>query len=58
MRYYRIMGFSVLREVGGGLQGLGDELAWGGMGTLMEIQVEDFIRRHGPFILRVDGGRA
>ena len=48
VRYYRRLGFKPLREVGDGIMSIGDRVAWGGDGMLMEMGVEDYLRRHGP----------
>jgi len=42
VRYYRRLGFSTLREVGDGFGSFGDQIVWGGIGTLMEVDVERF----------------
>mmetsp|Transcript_36721 Transcript_36721/g.118000 ORF Transcript_36721/g.118000 Transcript_36721/m.118000 type:complete len:248 (+) Transcript_36721:42-785(+) len=45
VRYYRRLGFSTLREVGDGFGSFGDQILWGGVGTLMSIDVDTFRRR-------------
>jgi len=60
VRYYRRLGFAALREVGDGAGSFGDQLAWGGVGTLMETDVSAFRRRWGASVRRLgraaDGG--
>ena len=48
-RYYRRLGFATLREVGdeGGMRDFADQVVWGGVGTLMEVDVRDFVARWG-----------
>ena len=53
VRYYRSLGFAPLREVGDGMRSVGDRLAWGGVGTLMECSVRDFLERNGPKLLEL-----
>ena len=48
VRYYRSLGFRKVRDVGDGLGDLADLVGWGGTGTLMEVNLEDFMRRNEP----------
>lgn len=48
VRYYRLLGFKPVREVGDGLGSIGDLMAWGGNGLLMEVSVEAFLERNAP----------
>ena len=46
VRFYRRLGFVPLREVGSDLRSLADRVAWGGDGTIMEIDVDGIRRRY------------
>jgi hypothetical protein len=48
VRYYKIAGFRVVKELGDSIEDFQDRLVWGGVGTLMETNVEDFLRRWTP----------
>ncbi|CAM9350618.1 unnamed protein product [Choristocarpus tenellus] len=50
VRYYRMAGFREVREVGDDLESFKDRLVWGGVGTLMEANVEKFMGRWTPVI--------
>lgn len=50
VRYYRRLGFSVLREVGDDFGSFGDQIVWGGVGTLMEGYVDTFRAKWGTAI--------
>lgn len=52
MRYYRIAGFRPVREVGEDLRSLQDRLLWGAEGTLMAADVEEFMRRWAPMMMK------
>jgi hypothetical protein len=43
-------GFKVVKEVTNEIGCLGDLLVWGGVGTRMDMQVDEFLRRWGPMI--------
>jgi hypothetical protein len=45
VRYYRRLGFSTLREVGDGFGSFGDQLVWGGVGMLMDVDLDQFRTR-------------
>ena len=47
VRYYRRLGFEVLREVGGDLRSVADRVVWGGDGTIMELDFDTYLRRLG-----------
>jgi len=47
VRYYRKLGFVPLREVRSRLSDAVDMVTWGGEGTLMELQIEDFLLKWG-----------
>jgi hypothetical protein len=45
-KYYRRMGFKVVREVGAnGISDLPHQLVWGGVGTRMDADTVSFLRR-------------
>ena len=50
VRYYEVLGFRVVKEVGGRAETIGDQLVWGGEGTLMEVDGAAFVRRWTPFL--------
>eukprot|EP00953_Heterococcus_sp_UTEX-ZZ885_P024090 13202-Heterococcus_DN1.PRE.1 len=51
VRYYKIAGFTALREVGDELSSVNDRLVWGGAGTLMEADIATFLQRWGTVVL-------
>lgn len=46
VRYYRRLGFTRIRDVGDDWRGAADRMVWGGVGTMMEGNVDDFLSRH------------
>mmetsp|Transcript_58070 Transcript_58070/g.126135 ORF Transcript_58070/g.126135 Transcript_58070/m.126135 type:complete len:234 (-) Transcript_58070:372-1073(-) len=48
VRYYRRLGFKPLRTVDDSLGSFPDALVWGGSGTLMEVEVGQFLALNGP----------
>ena len=45
VRYYRQVGFQVVKYVGDGFQDIPDRLIWGGAGTLMNGSVDIFCQK-------------
>jgi len=45
VRYYKRLGFKEVRDVGDSLQSIGDRLTWGGVGTLMETDLVEWVKR-------------
>ncbi|MGB5136611.1 MAG: hypothetical protein WBN89_15715 [Prochlorococcaceae cyanobacterium] len=45
VRYFRRLGFTPLRELGGGVADLAPRLLWGGAGLLMEADCAEVLRR-------------
>ncbi|KAG5188830.1 hypothetical protein JKP88DRAFT_129226, partial [Tribonema minus] len=43
VRYYRIAGFTPLREIGDDFGDIGDRVTWGGVGTLMSTDIRNFM---------------
>ena len=50
VRYYRRLGFKEMRDVGDDFRGVADRMVWGGVGTLMEGSVDDFLRKWGDAV--------
>ena len=50
VRYYRRLGCKPLRDVGDDFRAVADRMVWGGVGTLMEVEVEDFLRKWGDTV--------
>ncbi len=49
-KFYRTAGFVTVKEVTNDILCVPDLLVWGGVGTRMDIQVEEFLRRWRPMI--------
>ena len=45
VRYYRQVGFQVVKYVGDGFQDIPDRLIWGGAGTLMNGNINTFCEK-------------
>jgi len=45
VRLYKSFGFSVMREVGDDGNSISDRLLWGGVGTLMEMDITSFMKK-------------
>jgi hypothetical protein len=56
VRYYRKLGFASRREVGDDLQSFGDRLTWGGVGTLMDTDLVQWVKKFAPVIRQPDCG--
>lgn len=53
VKYYTYFGFKVVKRVGdGGLADLPDQVAWGGVGTRMDVQVEFMLQKWGSVVLK------
>ena len=50
VRYYKRLGFKAVREVGDDLSSFGDRLSWGGVGTLMNTELDQWSRKWAPVI--------
>ena len=50
VRYYKRLGFAEVREVGDSLTSFGDRLSWGGVGTLMETNLNEWSRKWAPVV--------
>ena len=50
VRFYRRLGFTPLREVGTDFRSIADRVVWGGDGLIMEMNVKDYLRKHGDAI--------
>ena len=44
IRLYQSFGFRILRDVGDDRRSIGDRLLWGGVGTLMELEITPFLQ--------------
>jgi hypothetical protein len=56
VRYYRKLGFTSRREVGDDLVSFGDRLTWGGVGTLMDTDLVQWVKKFAPVIRQPDCG--
>ena len=45
VRYYRQVGFNVVKYVGDGFKDIPDRLIWGGAGTLMDGTIDEFCHK-------------
>jgi hypothetical protein len=45
VRYYKRVGFNVVKYVGEGFKDVPDRLIWGGCGTLMKEEIDILIRK-------------
>lgn len=53
LRYYKFFGFKVVKTVGdGGLADLMDQVVWGGVGTRMDADPEEMVRRWSAVVFR------
>ena len=52
--FYKLAGFVVVKEVTNDVLCIPDLLVWGGVGTRMDMKVEDFLRKWRQMI--VEGG--
>eukprot|EP00892_Ulva_mutabilis_P003272 jgi/Ulvmu1/1316/UM011_0044.1 len=53
LRYYKFFGFKVVKTVGdNGLADLPDQVVWGGVGTRMDADPEQMVRRWSPVVFR------
>uniref|UniRef100_A0A7S2C8K0 Uncharacterized protein n=2 Tax=Octactis speculum TaxID=3111310 RepID=A0A7S2C8K0_9STRA len=50
VRFYQRIGFKSVRDVGDTFASLGDRLVWGGVGQLMETDLEAWVRKWAPII--------